>query len=79
MNKNPPRKSEMQLGTVKWYRDTLNYGFITPKVRGKDIFIHVSALDASGVDTLRGGEEIEFELGQTREGRVCAKKIRILR
>jgi CspA family cold shock protein len=58
-------------GKVKWFNATKGYGFIQPNNGGEDVFIHVSALAKSGIDTLNEGDEVSYEL-ETRNGKVSA-------
>lgn len=51
-----------QTGTVKWFNDEKGYGFIEPSEGGKDIFVHISAVNQSGMKTLREGQKISFEV-----------------
>jgi cold shock protein len=63
----------MSTGTVKWYNDQKGYGFIQPSDGGKDVFVHVSAVERAGIRGLREGQRISFEI-QTdrRSGRTSA-------
>ncbi|MDR1391298.1 MAG: cold shock domain-containing protein [Holosporales bacterium] len=61
----------MVKGKVKWFNATKGYGFIQPNNGGEDVFIHVSALAKSGIDTLNEGDEVSYEL-ETRNGKVSA-------
>ena len=54
----------MTTGKIKWFNPTKGYGFIEQE--GKDVFLHVSALEKAGIDTLKEGEEIEFEIGENK-------------
>ena len=56
----------MSNGKIKWFNPTKGYGFIENDAGGKDIFLHVSALEQSGIDTLEEGEAISFEIGDNR-------------
>nr|VFK54399.1 MAG: cold-shock DNA-binding protein family [Candidatus Kentron sp. TUN]VFK55295.1 MAG: cold-shock DNA-binding protein family [Candidatus Kentron sp. TUN]VFK56660.1 MAG: cold-shock DNA-binding protein family [Candidatus Kentron sp. TUN] len=58
----------MVTGTVKWFSESKGYGFITPSDGGKDIFVHISAIEGSGLRTLREGEMVEFETKQGPKG-----------
>nr|VFJ86241.1 MAG: cold-shock DNA-binding protein family [Candidatus Kentron sp. LFY]VFJ92651.1 MAG: cold-shock DNA-binding protein family [Candidatus Kentron sp. LFY]VFK13075.1 MAG: cold-shock DNA-binding protein family [Candidatus Kentron sp. LFY] len=58
----------MATGTVKWFNESKGYGFITPSDGGKDIFVHISAIESSGFKTLREGETVEFETKQGPKG-----------
>jgi len=57
----------MATGTVKWFNDAKGYGFIAPE-QGKDVFVHVSALEASGLQALTDGQRVEFEVEQDAKG-----------
>src|SRR4051794_9587228 len=67
--KGPP----METGTVKWFNETKGYGFIQPDNGGKDVFVHISAVERSGIRGLREGQKVSFEL-QTdqRNGKTSA-------
>jgi cold shock protein len=57
----------MASGTVKWFDPSKGYGFIRPD-QGSDVFVHISALQASGLQTLQEGEAVEFDIEQGRKG-----------
>ena len=57
----------MVVGTVKWFNTDRGYGFIAPE-QGKDVFVHVSALEASGLQALTEGQRVEFEVEQDAKG-----------
>jgi cold shock protein len=63
----------MTTGTVKFYNDQKGYGFIQPDNGGKDVFVHISAVERSGIRGLREGQKVSFEL-QTdqRNGKTSA-------
>ena len=67
----------MTTGKIKWFNPTKGYGFIENDTGGKDVFLHVSALEEAGIKTLQEGEEIEFEIGENRgkENAINVKKI----
>ncbi|MDF2996185.1 MAG: cold-shock protein [Xanthobacteraceae bacterium] len=67
-----------ETGTVKWFNDQKGYGFIQPDNGGKDVFVHISAVQRSGLQGLRDGEKISFEL-QTdqRSGKTAAVNLRV--
>ncbi len=56
----------MATGTVKWYNPTKGYGFIEPTDGGKDVFVHVSAVEASELNTLNEGQKISYEVERDR-------------
>jgi cold shock protein len=51
----------MPIGTVKWFNIRKGYGFIAPDEGGKDVFVHISAVERAGLNGLREGEKISFE------------------
>jgi CspA family cold shock protein len=61
----------MVVGTVKWFNSTKGYGFIQPENGGKDVFVHVSAVERSGMGSLNEGQRVSFEL-ESRNGRTSA-------
>jgi len=67
----------MTTGKIKWFNPAKGYGFIENGTGGKDVFLHVSALEKAGIDTLQEGEEIEFEIGENKgkENAINIKKI----
>ena len=62
----------MPTGTVKWFNPTKGYGFISPEDGGSDIFVHVTAVQDSGLAGLDEGQKISYELGEGRDGRKSA-------
>ena len=56
----------MSNGKIKWFNPTKGYGFIENDAGGKDVFLHVSALEQAGIDTLEEGEAISFDIGDNR-------------
>jgi CspA family cold shock protein len=52
----------MPTGTVKWFNATKGYGFIQPEGGGKDVFVHISAVERAGLTSLMEGQALEFEL-----------------
>ena len=61
-------------GTVKWFNDAKGYGFLTPKEGEKDLFVHMSEIQMEGFKTLKEGQKVEFEKGETDKG-PCAKNV----
>jgi len=62
----------MSTGTVKWFDATKGYGFITPEEGDKDVFVHISAVQASGLDGLNEGDKLSFELEEQKNGKKSA-------
>ena len=56
----------MSNGKIKWFNPTKGYGFIENDAGGKDIFLHVSALEQAGIDMLTEGEAVSFEIAENR-------------
>ncbi|MEM7320570.1 MAG: cold-shock protein [Pseudomonadota bacterium] len=61
--------NERQTGTVKFFDTTRGFGFITPDGGGRDVFVHISAIERSGMSTLVEGNRVSFDLEQDRRGR----------
>jgi CspA family cold shock protein len=59
-------------GTVKWFNPTKGYGFIAPDTGGKDVFVHISAVQKAGMRTLNEGQKIGFDVEQQQNGRAAA-------
>ena len=62
----------MSNGTVKWFNPTKGYGFIAPDTGGKDIFVHISAVQKAGLGALNAGQKGGFEGEQQQNGRAAA-------
>ncbi len=68
----------MATGTVKWFNTTKGYGFITPDEGGKDVFVHISAVERSGMTGLADNMKVSYELTEGRDGRVLADDLKAL-
>jgi len=68
----------MNKGTVKWYNEQRGYGFIQPAAGGKDVFVHVSALERSGIRGFSEGQTVTYELQTDRRtGRTSAVNLKL--
>lgn len=68
----------MATGTVKWFNTTKGYGFIAPDDGGKDVFVHISAVERAGLKTLNDNQKIAYELQSGRDGRSSASDLTLL-
>jgi CspA family cold shock protein len=69
----------MTTGTVKWFNLQKGFGFIAPDDGGKDAFVHVSAVQRSGIGDLREGQKVSFELvSDPKTGKMSADKLKLL-
>jgi cold shock protein len=62
----------MAKGTVKWFNATKGFGFIAPESGGKDVFVHVTALERAGIRQLNDGQAVTFDVESGRDGRESA-------
>ncbi len=65
-------------GTVKFFNTTKGFGFIQPNDGSKDAFVHISAVERSGMSTLNEGQKVSYELQTGRDGKVSATNLRAL-
>ncbi len=65
----------MANGTVKWFNSTKGFGFIQPDDGGKDVFVHVTALERSGIGALNDGQKVTFDVQSGRDGRLSAENL----
>jgi CspA family cold shock protein len=70
--------TDMPSGTVKWFNTTKGYGFIAPDTGGKDVFVHISAVERSGMTGLADNQKVEYELQEGRDGRMMASDLKAL-
>ena len=68
----------MPKGTVKWFNSTKGYGFIQPQGGGKDVFVHISAVERAGLSSLNEGQAVEFEV-VSNKGKTSAENLKIQR
>ena len=67
----------MSNGTVKWFNATKGFGFIQPEDGGKDVFVHISAVERAGLRGLNEGQQVSYEL-QNERGRTAAVNLKAL-
>ncbi|OIP84719.1 MAG: cold-shock protein [Rhodobacterales bacterium CG2_30_65_12] len=67
----------MATGTVKWFNSTKGFGFIAPDNGGKDVFVHISAVERAGLTGLKDDQKVEFDLESGRDGRESATNIKL--
>ncbi len=65
----------MATGTVKWFNTTKGFGFIAPDSGGKDVFVHISAVERAGLTGLAGNQKVTFDIEPGRDGRDSASNI----
>ena len=69
-------ESSMPSGTVKWFNPTKGYGFIQPDGGGKDVFVHISAVERAGLSDLREGAKVTFDIVSNR-GKEAAENLQV--
>ncbi|HVT51333.1 MAG TPA: cold-shock protein [Dongiaceae bacterium] len=67
----------MPSGKVKWFNGQKGFGFIQPDDGGKDVFVHISAVERAGIGSLNEGQKVSFELAQER-GKTSAANLKLL-
>ncbi len=68
----------MATGTVKWFNTTKGYGFIAPEAGAKDIFVHITSVQRSGLHGLTEGQRVEFEVARGTNGKDAAVNIAVV-
>jgi len=67
----------MNTGTVKWFNSQKGFGFIQPESGSKDVFVHISAVERAGMNTLNEGQKVSFDVvADRRTGKVAAENLR---
>ena len=66
----------MSIGTVKWFNSMKGYGFIQPDDGAKDVFVHISAVERSGLGSLNEGQKLSFDLERGQQGKVSAVNLK---
>lgn len=68
-----------QTGTVKWFNPTKGFGFIQPDQGGNDVFVHITALERSGLHNLNEGQKVSFDLEENKEkNKVSAVNLKVV-
>ncbi|MDM8168147.1 MAG: cold-shock protein [Roseovarius sp.] len=65
----------MATGTVKWFNTTKGFGFIAPDAGGKDVFVHISAVERAGLTGLADNQKVTFDVEAGRDGREAATNL----
>jgi len=66
----------MATGTVKWFSSQKGYGFIQPDDGTKDVFVHISAVERSGMGSLREGQKLSYDIERGQQGRTSAVNLK---
>jgi CspA family cold shock protein len=66
----------MATGTVKWFNPTKGYGFIQPQDGGRDVFVHISAVERAGLSSLNEGQRVEYQIVSNR-GKESADNLKV--
>jgi CspA family cold shock protein len=66
----------MSKGTVKWFNSQKGYGFIQPQGGGKDVFVHISAVERAGLSNLNEGQVVEYE-EVSNKGKMSAENLKV--
>jgi cold shock protein len=70
------KETAMAVGTVKFFNTQKGFGFIAPEGGGKDVFVHISAVERSGLSGLADGQKVSFDLERDRQGRDSAANLK---
>ncbi|MBU6507465.1 MAG: cold-shock protein [Alphaproteobacteria bacterium] len=68
----------MAIGTVKWFNAQKGFGFIQPENGGKDVFVHISAVERAGIGSLNEGQKVSFDLEQGQQGKTSAANLKLV-
>ncbi len=68
----------MPTGTVKWFNTAKGFGFIEPEDGSKDAFVHISAVEAAGLNSLNEGQKVSYELQAGKDGKSSAENLSIV-
>ena len=68
----------MTIGVVKFFNTSKGFGVIAPDGGGKDVFVHVTTLQRSGIQDLAEGQKVSFEVAPGRDGRISADRLKLI-
>ncbi len=68
----------MATGTVKWFNPGKGYGFIEPEDGSKDVFVHISAIESAGLNSLSEGQKVSYELQPGKNGKSSAENLSVI-
>ena len=68
----------MAIGTVKWFNAQKGFGFIQPESGGKDVFVHISAVERAGIGSLNEGQKVSFDLEESQQGKTSAANLKLV-
>jgi len=68
----------LNTGTVKWFNPVKGYGFIEPETGGSDAFVHISAVERAGLESLQEGQKVEYELVRGQNGKSAAENLKVV-
>jgi CspA family cold shock protein len=71
------QESAMPTGTVKWFNKVKGYGFIQPQDGGKDVFVHITAVERAGMDSLNEGQKLSYDMMSER-GKTAATNLKAI-
>ena len=72
------RLDNMAQGTVKWFNTQKGYGFINPDEEGNDVFVHITAVQNSGLNGLNEGQKVTYDLEEQRNGKMAAVGLAVI-
>ena len=67
----------MPNGTVKWFNATKGFGFIQPQEGGKDVFVHISAVERAGLNGLNEGQKVSYDIERGQQGKTAAVNLQV--
>ena len=67
----------MPTGTVKWFNSTKGFGFIQPQEGGKDVFVHISAVERAGLNGLNEGQKVSYDIERGQQGKTAAVNLQV--